>query len=95
MACRYDLHEVPVTFIVLRQEDEVEVTSVILVLELMVIVAGHIYLTSDDRLDLGKFLRYLQEFLDTIHISMVCDGQSRHAEFLGTLKKAGNRRLAV
>ena len=95
MTCRDDLHEVLVAFIILRKKDKVVIASVILVLELVVIMTGHIYLASDDRLDLGKLLRHLQEFLYTIHVSMVSDGQSRHAELFCALEEAGDRRLTV
>ena len=61
----------------------------------MVIMTGHIDLTAEDRLDLRELLRHLQELLYTIHVSMVSDGQGRHAELLCPLEKVNDSRLAV
>ena len=72
-----------------------EIRPVILVLELMVIVLGHIDLTSDDRLDVRIFLRHLQELLYTVHVSMVSDCKCRHFKLFCTLEKAGDRSLTV
>jgi hypothetical protein len=72
-----------------------EITSMILVLDPMVIVTGHIDFTSNDRLYLGILLRHLEKLLDAIHVSMVSYGKSRHAQFLGTLEKSRNGCLAV
>ena len=33
--------------------------------------------------------------VDTVHVSMVSDGQSRHPELLGSFKKSADRGLAV
>ena len=95
MTGRNDLHEVLVAVVVLCQEDEVVVASVVLVLELVVVVLGHIDLAADDRLDLGELLRHLEKLLDTIHVSMVCDGQGRHFELFCTRKEVTDSRLAV
>ena len=83
----HDLHEVLVSVVILGEQDEVVVSSVVLVLELMVIVTGHIDFAAYDRLHLRKLLRHLQEFLHSVHVSMVCDGQGGHAEFLGSFEK--------
>ena len=95
MSCRDNLHQVLVAVVVLCKENEVEIASVILVLELMVIMPCDIDLAADDRLHLGKLLRYLQEFLHTVHVSMVRDGQCRHFELFGACKKVTDGRLAV
>ena len=71
------------------------VAPVVLVLELIIIMSCHVDLASDDRLDLRKFLRDLQEFLHSVHISMVGDGQCGHAELLGPLEKAADGCLTV
>ena len=89
------LHQILVSVVVLRQQNKMEIRPVVLVLELMVIMLGHIYLTSDDRLYLRILLRHLQELLHTVHVSMVGYGQSRHFEFFCALEKAGDRCLTV
>ena len=95
MAGRHNLHEVPVSVVVLRKKDEVEIASVVLVLQLVVIVSGHIDFTAYYGLDIGIFLRHLQEFLHTVHVSVVGDRQCRHFELLRSFKQGGNRRLTV
>ena len=95
MTGRNDLHEVLVAVVVLCQEDEVVVSSVVLVLELVVVVLGHIDLAADDRLDLGELLRHLEKLLDAIHVSMVCNGQCWHFELLCACKEVTDSRLAV
>ena len=71
------------------------VSSVVLVLELVVIVLGHIDLAAYDRLDLRELLRHLEKFLHTIHVSMVCNRQSRHFKLFCTGKEVTDCRLAV
>ena len=95
MTGRDYLHQISVSVIILSKKNKMEITSVVLVLEFMVIVTGHIYLAADDRLYFRKLLRHLQEFLDSVHVSMVRDGKSRHAKLLGTLKKASYGSLTV
>jgi hypothetical protein len=72
-----------------------EITSMVLVLDLMVVVTGHIDFASDDRLYLRKLFGHLQEFLDSIHVSMIGYGKSRHAKLPGTFKKASYGSLTV
>ena len=95
MPRRDNLHQILVAVVVLGQKNKMEICPVVLVLEFMVIMLGHIHLASDDRLNLRILLRHLQELLHTIHVSMVGDGKCRHSELACTLKKAGNRRLTV
>ena len=84
------LHQVPVAVIVLCKQNEVVISSVVLVLELMVIVLRNIDFTTYDGLYLRKLLGYLQKFLHSVHVSMVSDGKCRHAELLGPFEKACN-----
>ena len=79
MSSRNDLHQVLVAIIVLGQENQVKIASVVLVLYLVVIVLCHVDLTSDDRLHLRELFSNLEELLHTVHVSMVSNGQSRHA----------------
>ena len=65
------------------------------VLEGMVIMLRDVDLAADDGLDGRVFLRYLEKFLDPVHVAVVGDGQGGHAEFLGPLEKVLDRRLAV
>ena len=66
------------------------VFSVIVVLEFVVIVPCHIHLTSEDRLHIRMFTCEFHEFLDTVHVSMVGDGQGRHTKFISPVKEFGN-----
>ncbi len=68
------------------------------VLEFRVIVAGHIDLAPDDRLDLEMprclvhvLVRELEELLDSVHVTVVGDGQGRHSHLLSPVKQSGNR----
>ena len=78
----HDLHEVPVPRVILRQEDEVVVLLVLVVLETMVVVLRDIDLAAEDRLDLRMLLRHVGEVLDAVHIAVVGDGQARHFQLL-------------
>ena len=80
VASGHYLHQIPVAVVVLGQQDEVIVSSMVLVLQLMVIVLRHIYLAAYDRLHLRELLRCLEELLHTIHIAVVGYRQSRHTK---------------
>ena len=95
MSCRDDLHQVLVAIVVLGQQNKVIIASVILVLELVIIVSGHIYLTSDDRLDLRILFRHFQELLHSVHVTMVGDSKCGHSKLFCALEKACNRGLTV
>ena len=92
---RYYLHQILVALIVLGEQDQVVISLVVLVLELVVVVSGDIDLASYDWLDLRIFLRNLQKFLHAVHVSMVGDGQCRHAELFRSFKKTAYRGLTV
>ena len=74
MSCRTYLHQILVAGVVLGQQDEVVIASVIRVLEGVVIVPCHIHLAAYDRLHLRELFSHLQELLHTIHVSVVSDG---------------------
>ena len=64
------------------------------VLDLRVVVACHIDLAPDDRLDLempGRLVHMLacelEELLDTVHVAVVRDGQGRHPHLLGPVEQ--------
>ena len=95
MPFRADFHQVPIAFVVLGQQGQVVVPAMVVVLEPMVIVTGHIDLAADDGLDDGLLVRTeirlvvgeLEELLHAIHVAVVGDGQSRHPELPGPLKQ--------
>ena len=95
MSGRTYLHQVLVAAVILRKQDEVIVTSMVGILEIVVVMSRHIYLTADDRLDLRILLRHLQKLLDSVHVAMVGDCQSRHAQLFCAFEKASYRSLAV
>ena len=76
-------------------KNEMEICPVVLVLQLVVIMLCDIDLTAYDRFYLREFLRHLKEFLHSIHISVISDGQCRHFQFFGSFEKTGNGRLTV
>ena len=64
------------------------------VLDLRVVVACHIDLAPDDRLDLempGSLVHMLacelEELLDTVHVAVIRDGQGRHPHLLGPVEQ--------
>ena len=69
------------------------ILSMIVVLELVVIVTGHVNLAAYDRLDLVVAVSILvlagilEEFLHSIEVAMVRDGQSRHSELFCTVEQ--------
>ena len=65
------------------------------VLQSVVIVPCDIDFATYDRFYLRILLGHLQELLDSVHVSMVGDGQGRHSQLLGTFKKASYRSQAV
>ena len=71
------------------------IALVLRIFQSMVIVLCHVYLASYDRLYPGMFLGELVEFLDTVHIAMVRDGNSRHPEFLCSVEKGFYGRKSV
>ena len=94
MGDRDYLHQVLVAVVVLCEKDEVVIGPVCLVLELVVSYRD-IYLTADDRLDIGVFLGEFVELLYSIHVAMVGDGQGRHSELLRTVEQILDRGLSV
>ena len=91
---RHDLHQVFVAVEVLGQQDEVIIGFVLAVLDLRVVVACHIDLAPDDRLDLempGSLVHMLacelEELLDTVHVAVIRDGQGRHPHLLGPVEQ--------
>ena len=70
------------------------ITSVLLVLE-FVVVFGNIYLTADYGLHRGVLRSEFEELLDTVHIAVVSDCETRHAEFFSPLEQVCDRRLAI
>ena len=88
VSCRTYLHKVLVAGVILGEKYEMVVASVIGILELVVIVSCDIYLTSDDRLYLRELLGHLQEFLDTVHVTVIGNGKCGHSKLLCPFKKA-------
>ena len=95
VARRNDLHQVPVAIVILGQEDEVVVALVGAVLDLMVVPARDIDFATDDGLDVRVLLGELEELLDAVHVSMVGDGQTGHAELFRPVEQVLDGGLAV
>ena len=91
VALRTDFHQVPIAVVVLGQQGEMVILPVVVVLEVVVIVTGHIDLASDDGLDnrllvvvqvalvVGEF----EELLHAVHVAVVGDGQGGHPQLAG------------
>ena len=86
----HNLHQVLVAVVILCQEDKVIISSVILILQPVVIMSGYIDLTADNRLYFRKLLGYLQELFHTVHISMVSYGQCRHFQLFSACKEVAD-----
>ena len=94
-ACRNNLHEVLVSVVVLCQEDEMVILLVLVVFEPMVVVLGYVHLAANNGLYYQGAVRTLvgfvicpaEELLDSVHVTVVCDGQGRHAQLAGAGKK--------
>ena len=82
-----DLHKVPVALVVLCQKYEVVVLLVVVVLELVVVVAGDVDFAAYDGLDIRELFGDVAEVLDTVHVTVVGDGEAGHPELLGTGEK--------
>ena len=74
----------------------------LVVLQLGVVMPRDIHLASDDRLDLVLFSLFvlmlvgeLEELLDTVHVSVVGDGQRGHAHGFCPVEQSGYRRESV
>ena len=94
MRSGYNLHQILVSVIVLGEENEVIISSVSLVLEL-VVELGNIYLTADYGL-YGRMLPgELEELLYAVHVAVVGDRQCRHPQRLGFLEQFVNGRETV
>ena len=82
-------HQVLIPFVVLRQEYKVIVSFFLFSMAEML---GHIHLTPHDRLYFVRSVRVLvslvvsdfEKFRNSIHISVVRNGYSRHSELAGT-----------
>ena len=92
---RDDLHEVLVAVVILRKKDEVVVPLVGAVLDLVVVPARDIDLAADNGFDVRVLAGELVELLDTVHVSMVGDGQAGHTELFRPGKQVLNGGLAV
>ena len=88
-----DLHEVAVAGGILGQKDQVIVSPVGGILELVVVMPRNIHLAANDGLDLVIAFRilmlsgHLEELLDPVHVAVVRDGESGHSELRRTLEK--------
>ena len=82
-----NLHQILIAFIVLCQKDEVVIFPMVIVLQFVVIVPCHIYLTSQNGFHTWVFSGEFHKLLDAKHIAVVSDGKGRHPKFLGTVKK--------
>ena len=91
MACRYDFHQVLVAVVVLRQQDKVVITLLLH----PVVSLGNINLASDDRFYVRMFGGELEKFLHAVHVSMVRDGKTGHAEFIGSVEQVFYRCLTI
>ena len=72
------------------------------ILDLRIVMARHIDLAPDDRLDLemsGSLVHVLacelEELLDSVHIAVVRDGQGRHTHLLSPVEQGRDRRETV
>ena len=76
---------------------------VVVILELVVIVSGHIDLTADYRLDyeiafgilVALVIGVLEELLHAVHIAVVGDGDRRHTQLTRTLEQLGDIRESI
>ena len=91
----HDFHQVLVSVVVLGEQNQMVVALVLGILEPVVVMRGHIYLASYDRLYPRMFLGKFIELLDTVHVPMVSDGDSRHSEFLRPVKKGLDGRKTI
>ena len=71
------------------------VAFVVLVLEIVVVALGDIDLTAYDGLDFREVLCHFEELLHSVHISVVCDGNSGHTELRCSFEKPFDRRKTV
>ena len=90
-----------ITFLVLSQNNKV-ITIVGLVLLIGHLVARHIHLASENRLELGiirqfavHFLHVIEKFLDPEHVSVIGKRDSMHSVGNRLVYKFRNRSLAV
>ncbi len=87
---RDNLHQVLVALVVLREQDEVVVAPVVVVLEAVVIMPRDIDLAPENRLYVRVLRGKLHELLDSVHIAVVRNRKRRHPEFLRPVKEFGN-----
>ena len=95
MAGGHYLHQILVSVVVLGEQDQMEVALVLRVLQMVVIVPCHVYLASYYRLYPRMLFRELVELLDTVHVPVVGDGDSRHPQFFGPVEKGFYGRKSV
>ena len=56
---------------------------------------GSIDLAAYDRLDVRMLGRMLEKLFHAIHVAMVSDGQSRHAQLFRSFEKLGDGRQSI
>ena len=90
VAKRHQLHEIVIAGLVLGQEDEMVVFTVLRVFERVVVMPRHIDLAAENRFYQRMLFGGVVELLHTVHVAMVGDGQAGHAEFLRPLEELFN-----
>ena len=60
-----------------------------------VVSLGNINLASNDRFYVRMFGGKLEKFLHAVHVSMVRDGKTWHAEFIGSVEQVLYRCLTI
>ena len=88
-------HEILVPGIVLCQENQMKISAVVVILQVMVVMACYVYLTAYDRLHRRMLLRYVEKFLHPVHIAVIGDCYSRHIQFFGPVEQFFDVRHAV
>ena len=71
------------------------IALVVLVLQPVVIVCRHIDFAAYYRFYVRMFLREFEEFLYSVHVPVVGDGEPGHAELFCPVEKVFDRSLAV
>ena len=84
---RDQFHEVVVACLVLGQENEVVVPLVLRVFELVVVMSGYVHFAAENGLYPRMLLGHVVELLHAVHVAVVGDGETRHAQLLGPLEK--------
>ena len=75
-----ELHEIPIPRIVLCQQNQMIITDAADLEHILARRRSKIYFAADDRLD-ARLFRRLVKLHDAVHLPVVSDGDSVHAEF--------------